>query len=194
MNITLKRISAYIIDYLFIILMITLVSQIKFINPKYDKYIETLNEYNVLYEEILDNNISIINSSEFTTTYYNLEKYGLSTSISTIVIYLLYFVGFQKWNNYQTLGKKVFNIKIVSEKKISWLKMLLRSIISYNLIFQILSILALFILNENNYLIGDILITIVGNIFLYLNLFMIIFNKKHLGIHDIICKTEIKEV
>ena len=72
--------------------------------------------------------------------------------------------------------------------------MLLRSIIAYNLIFQILSILALFILNENNYLIGDILITIVGNIFLYLNLFMIIFNKKHLGIHDIICKTEIKEV
>ena len=195
MNITIKRISAYIIDYLFIILMITLVSQIRFLNPNYDEYVSAYNDYYDYYEEILDNNISIIDSKEFKMTYYNLDKYSISISISSIIVYLLYFVGFQKWNNYQTLGKKVFNIKISSKSNnISWGKLTIRSIILYNIFFEILSILALFIFKENNYLYVNIAISIIASIVFYINVFMIILSKKHLGLHDIICKTEIKEV
>lgn len=195
MNITIKRISAYIIDYIFIVLLITLISQIRFLNPNYDEYVSAYNDYYDYYEEILDNNISIIDSKEFKMTYYNLDKYSISISISSIIVYLLYFVGFQKWNNYQTLGKKVFNIKISSKSNnISWGKLTIRSIILYNIFFEILSILALFIFKENNYLYVNIAISIIASIVFYINVFMIILSKKHLGLHDIICKTEIKEV
>lgn len=195
MNITIKRISAYIIDYIFIVLLITLISQIRFLNPNYDEYVSAYNDYYDYYEEILDNNISIIDSKEFKMTYYNLDKYSISISISSIIVYLLYFVGFQKWNNYQTLGKKVFNIKISSKSNnISWGKLTIRSIILYNIFFEILSILALFIFNENSYLYVNIAISIIASIVFYINVFMIILSKKHLGLHDIICKTEIKEV
>lgn len=195
MNITIKRISAYIIDYIFIVLLITLISQIRFLNPNYDEYVSAYNDYYDYYEEILDNNISIIDSKEFKMTYYNLDKYSISISISSIIVYLLYFVGFQKWNNYQTLGKKVFNIKISSKSNnISWGKLTIRSIILYNIFFEILSILALFIFNENSYLYVNIAINIIASIVFYINVFMIILSKKHLGLHDIICKTEIKEV
>lgn len=195
MNITIKRISAYIIDYIFIVLLITLISQIRFLNPNYDEYVSAYNDYYDYYEEILDNNISIIDSKKFKMTYYNLDKYSISISISSIIVYLLYFVGFQKWNNYQTLGKKVFNIKISSKSNnISWGKLTIRSIILYNIFFEILSILALFIFNENSYLYVNIAISIIASIVFYINVFMIILSKKHLGLHDIICKTEIKEV
>ena len=208
MNITIKRISAYIIDYIFIVLLITLISQIRFLKPNYDEYVSAYNDYYDYYEEILDNNISIIDSKEFKMTYYNLDKYSISISISSIIVYLLYFVGFQKWNNYQTLGKKVFNVlfSIVIVKKvfnikissksnnISWGKLTIRSIILYNIFFEILSILALFIFKENNYLYVNIAISIIASIVFYINVFMIILSKKHLGLHDIICKTEIKEV
>lgn len=195
MNITIKRISAYIIDYIFIVLLITLISQIRFLNPNYDEYVSAYNDYYDYYEEILDNNISIIDSKEFKMTYYNLDKYSISISISSIIVYLLYFVGFQKWNNYQTLGKKIFNIKISSKSNnISWGKLTIRSIILYNIFFEILSILALFIFNENSYLYVNIAISIIASIVFYINVFMIILSKKHLGLHDIICKTEIKEV
>ncbi len=195
MNITIKRISAYIIDYIFIVLLITLISQIRFLNPNYDEYVSAYNDYYDYYEEILDNNISIIDSKEYKMTYYNLDKYSISISISSIIVYLLYFVGFQKWNNYQTLGKKVFNIKISSKSNnISWGKLTIRSIILYNIFFEILSILALFIFKENNYLYVNIAISIIASIVFYINVFMIILSKKHLGLHDIICKTEIKEV
>ncbi len=195
MNITIKRISAYIIDYIFIVLLITLISQIRFLNPNYDEYVSAYNDYYDYYEEILDNNISIIDTKEFKIAYYNLDKYSISISISSIIVYLLYFVGFQKWNNYQTLGKKVFNIKISSKSNnISWGKLTIRSIILYNIFFEILSILALFIFKENNYLYVNIAISIIASIVFYINVFMIILSKKHLGLHDIICKTEIKEV
>ena len=195
MNITIKRISAYIIDYIFIVLLITLISQIRFLKPNYDEYVSAYNDYYDYYEEILDNNISIIDSKEFKMTYYNLDKYSISISISSIIVYLLYFVGFQKWNNYQTLGKKVFNIKISSKSNnISWGKLTIRSIILYNIFFEILSILALFIFKENNNLYVNIAISIIASIVFYINVFMIILSKKHLGLHDIICKTEIKEV
>lgn len=194
-SLTFRRICAYALDYIFIILLTTMISGIRFLNPNYDEYVSAYNDYYDYYEEILDNNISIIDSKEFKMTYYNLDKYSISISISSIIVYLLYFVGFQKWNNYQTLGKKIFNIKISSKSNnISWGKLTIRSIILYNIFFEILSILALFIFNENSYLYVNIAISIIASIVFYINVFMIILSKKHLGLHDVICKTEIKEV
>ena len=47
-NIKVKRIGAYIIYYLFVFLLITMLSQIRVLNPSYEEYAESY----VSYEEI----------------------------------------------------------------------------------------------------------------------------------------------
>ena len=194
-SLTFRRICAYAIDYIFIILLSTMVSGIRFLNPSYDNYVNAYDEYATMYEKIADGDLELVNSNEFKDIYYNLDKYSVSVSISTIVIYLLYFVGFQKWNHNQTLGKKAFNIAVTSKnEKVTVWQMLLRSIIIYNIIFEVLSLLSLWIFDANTYLYIDMALTFIAGIFFYINGGIVIFSKKHLGIHDIICKTEVKEV
>lgn len=194
-SLTFRRICAYAIDYIFIILLTTMVSGIRFLNPSYDNYVSAYDEYATMYEKIADGDLELVNSNEFKDIYYNLDKYSVSVSISTIVIYLLYFVGFQKWNHNQTLGKKAFNIAVTSKnEKVTVWQMLLRSIIIYNIVFEVLSLLSLWIFDANTYLYIDMTLTFIAGIFFYINGGIVIFSKKHLGIHDIICKTEVKEV
>lgn len=194
-SLTFRRICAYAIDYIFIILLSTMVSGIRFLNPSYDNYVSAYDEYATMYEKIADGDLELVNSNEFKDIYYNLDKYSVSVSISTIVIYLLYFVGFQKWNHNQTLGKKAFNIAVTSKnEKVTVWQMLLRSIIIYNIIFEVLSLLSLWIFDANTYLYIDMALTFIAMVFFYINGGIVIFSKKHLGIHDIICKTEVKEV
>ena len=194
-SLTFRRICAYAIDYIFIILLSTMVSGIRFLNPSYDNYVSAYDEYATMYEKIADGDLELVNSNEFKDIYYNLDKYSVSVSISTIVIYLLYFVGFQKWNHNQTLGKKAFNIAVTSKnEKVTVWQMLLRSIIIYNIVFEVLSLLSLWIFDANTYLYIDMTLTFIAGIFFYINGGIVIFSKKHLGIHDIICKTEVKEV
>lgn len=194
-SLTFRRICAYALDYIFIILLTTMVSQIRFLNPSYDEYVSAYNDYAVMYDEVMDGNFDAVNSAEFKNIYYNLDKYSVSVSISTIVIYLLYFVGFQKWNHNQTLGKKAFNISVTSKnKKVSIWQMLLRTLIIYNIIFEVLSLLALWIFDANVYLYVDMALTFIASVFFYVNGGIVIFSKKHLGIHDLICKTEVKDV
>lgn len=194
-SLTFRRICAYAIDYIFIILLSTMVSGIRFLNPSYDNYVSAYDEYATMYEKIADGDLELVNSNEFKDIYYNLDKYSVSVSISTIVIYLLYFVGFQKWNHNQTLGKKAFNIAVTSKnEKVTVWQMLLRSIIIYNIVFEVLSLLSLWIFDANTYLYIDMALTFIAGIFFYINGGIVIFSKKHLGIHDIICKTEVKEV
>ena len=194
-SLTFRRICAYAIDYIFIVLLTTMVSGIRFLNPTYDDYVSTYSEYSDMYDSIADGNLDVVNSTEFKNVYYNLDKYSVTISISTIVIYLLYFVGFQKWNHNQTLGKKAFNIAVVGEnKKVTIWQMLFRSLIIYNIVFEILSLLALWIFDANSYMLVDMIITSMAMIFFYINAAIVIFSKSHLGIHDRICKTKVEGV
>ena len=190
-----KRIGAYAIDYLFIFLLLTMLSQIRFLNPTYDLYMENYDKYldimdNVSSENVLD----IINDSEYQEVNYNLSKYSVSVSIISIILYLTYFVGFQKWNKNQTLGKKLFNIFVKNKKddsSPSWGQMFLRTIILYNILFEIFLIISLYIFNASSYMIISNIITILAAIVFYVNVFFIIFRKDNAGIHDLIAKTKV---
>ena len=49
-NTTFKRIGAYAIDYIFIVLFLTMLNQIRFLNPTYDDYASTYSEYSDMYD------------------------------------------------------------------------------------------------------------------------------------------------
>ena len=50
-NVALKRIIAYLIDYLIITLISSALTYITFINPRYDEYIETSQAYNEILQD-----------------------------------------------------------------------------------------------------------------------------------------------
>lgn len=192
----LQRLGAYIIDYIFILLLITLLGQIRFLNPTFDEYYKTYDESMEMINNTNEEDIfKLLESEEYSLANYNLAKYSVSISIISIIVYLGYFVGFQKWNKNQTLGKKLFNIEVASIKNtdVKWWQILLREIIIYNLIAEILYVILILFLNVNSYfMISNIILAISSLIFL-INVILILFRKDGRGLHDLLAKTIVVE-
>jgi len=195
-----KRISAYLIDILFLFVLISLITEIKFINPYYDKYIETYESYNEILEQYSNEEITEAEFNKlYNINYYNVTKYSISYNIIIIVVIFLYFVVFQKFNNGQTLGKKLMKIKIVNnneEKNVSLLKYFIRSLPMYfiyvgGLIPLIINSILVFILNENNYMNVTMIISYAFLIISIVSFVMINIRKDERGIQDLLANTKV---
>lgn len=194
MSINLRRIGAYVIDYLLVVMFVALVSEIRFINPYLDEYMEAYEVYEDMSNELLQEDINeIVSNNEFHDAYYNVLKYGVVTNVVSVVVYLLYFGVFQKATKGQSLGKKLFRIKVVSDddSNASWGQMLGRSIVAYNLIFNSIMIGLVFCFKSTDLFWGVIGINFVGMVITYMSLLLILIRKDNKGIHDIIFKTKV---
>ena len=193
-SIKFRRFSAYLIDYLFIFLLITMISQIRVLNPTYNEYIDAYGRYTEIYEDLtVDNVLEIAESDEYKEVNYDLSRYSVSISIISLVVYFAYFVGFQKWNKNQTLGKKMFNIEVASDdgKDVSWFQMLIREIIIYNLLLEILSIISIFVFDYQGYWVASNILTFIAGLISWVSVFFILFRKDGKGIHDLLAKTRV---
>ena len=195
-NIKVKRIGAYIIDYLFVFLLITLLSQIRVLNPSYEEYAESYVRYEEMMDDLtVDNAVEIAKSQEYMQVNYDLSRYSVSISIISLVVYLAYFVGFQKWNNNQTLGKKLFNIQVVGNenKKVGWLQLLWREVVLYNLIWEVLAIVSIWVFNYEGYMYASSLLTFIAGAIIWVNIFFVVIRNDSRGIHDLLAKTKVVE-
>lgn len=192
----LQRLGAYIIDYIFILLLITLLGQLRFLNPTFDEYYKTYDESMEMISNTNEEDIfKLLESEEYSLANYNLAKYSVSISIISIIVYLGYFVGFQKWNKNQTLGKKLFNIEVASIKNtdVKWWQILLREIIIYNLIAEILYVILILFLNVNSYFMISNIILAISSLISLINVILILFRKDGRGLHDLLAKTIVVE-
>lgn len=192
----LQRLGAYIIDYIFILLLITLLGQIRFLNPTFDEYYKTYDESMEMISNTNEEDIfKLLESEEYSLANYNLAKYSVSISIISIIVYLGYFVGFQKWNKNQTLGKKLFNIEVASIENtdVKWWQILLREIIIYNLIAEILYVILILFLNVNSYFMISNIILAISSLISLINVILILFRKDGRGLHDLLAKTIVVE-
>ena len=193
-NTTIKRIGAYMIDYIFIVLFLTMLNQIRFLNPTYEEYAKTYDEYMEITEDLSAfNAVEFVESEEYQKINYNLSKYSVSLSCISLIVYIAYFVGFQKWNKNQTLGKKLFNIEVAStgNNKVKWWQMLLRTIIVYNVIFELILIIAVLVLGYKEYMVVSSVVNVLASTLFYINVFFIILRKDGRGLHDIAAGTKI---
>ena len=198
-----KRISAYLIDILFIFIVIGLISEIKFINPYYDKYIESYETYNEILEDYTNEEIT---EKEFTNlyneNYYLVSKYSVSYNIVIVLAILLYFGVFQKFNKGQTIGKKIMRIRVVSNtdnEDVSLLRYLIRTLPMYyiyigGLIPLAINTILVFILNDNNFM---NITMVVSYLFLFVAILSFVFiciRKDERGLQDIIAKTKVEYI
>ena len=95
-------------------------------------------------------------------------------------------------NKGQTIGKKILNIKVVDQntnKPISIIKGLLRSLIVFSIVSSSLNIAFLYIFNANNYLYSYLTLLALEGIFTLITTIFILYRKDRRGLHDMISNT-----
>ena len=203
-----KRISAYILDSLILLMLVSfLITPIQ-LNDK--KVFTEVKEHS---KEILDvtaDYIKVVSSNDVKKSL-ELEKkvkslgenskklqykhryslYFLSQKILTVLLTIVYFVIFPLFNNGQTLFKKIFKIKVEYD---TILKYLLREEMARN--FVLTSLILYFIASFNYSLFSLYLgyITPITLSFMIINFIVFLVNKDNKALHDIIAGTNVVEV
>ena len=207
-NIKFKRCLAYLIDLFIISMLVSLLGEINFLNPSKDKYHEVAKEYSEYYESNFGNtttiNTSDVLNEEYAGYIYDLNRYALSNTLTELAVIILYFTLFPRFNNNQTIGKRLLKIKVVStqDEKVPIWKHFVRSIIlpicanviAYNCITILLNMGALFMFKGVNYLNANLIITYIVNIFCYVDIICMFVRKDNRSLKDIICKTRVVEI
>lgn len=194
----LKRLLAYIIDILIVGFVASALANIDILNPYLDNYIEAYEKYSKEMDSLNEDNVfDKIKSEEFVLDYQNVLKYGVYSSVISIICYILYFGGFQKWNKNQTVGKKLMRLKVVNKNNKDDVRLwqyILRTIIVYNLLFNSLSVVVSYMFKGNLFFTTSIITSIIGYVITYVGYIMILFRKDGCGLHDFVSGTKVVEV
>lgn len=194
-----RRLTAYLLDVFFVYLVIVLITNIRFINPTYNKLLEVTENYNVVTESYNKEEISDDEYLGATRDYlYDVTRYNISTSIVTVVVLFAYFGLFQKYNNGQTLGKKIMKLRItgIDDKPLSLVNSLLRVIpMQYVLIGSVIPIiLNVILVNILNKAIFSNVYSILVYGFIIINIIsfgMMYIRKDKRGLHDLLAKSKV---
>lgn len=187
-----KRILAYLIDVVIVLLASSMLSSISYLNPQLETYNKYYDEYSEKTKDYLDKKIADDEYLQITNDYsYKLERNSVYSSIISVVTILLYFGVFQKYNNGQTLGKKLLNIRVKGNLNV--FKYLLRTAIVYNVFINIAKIILIVALDQNQYLNANKYLYALALIVEVTIIVMVMLRKDHKGLHDLIVGSEVIE-
>lgn len=214
MNLIRRRLSAFFLDMLLVIFISVSLSNLSYLNPYKSQYERTVEEYNQVYDEFSKSLLDSSSSSYIEPTEANkymidniipirmkVDKYNVFYSLWYLIIYFLYFVIFVYFNNGQSLGKKLFKIKVVdkSNNKPSILKLIIRSIFNGSSLYLGLNIMILiriilpYITSTGGYYYSYTLLSFLALIF-EVSLIIIFFVKKGgISTNDLIARTKVIE-
>ena len=186
-----KRFFAYIIDIFIVLVIANLITMFIPISEKTQDYYK---ELQATQKKMYDKEIDV---KEYTDIVlednYNISKGTVLISLTSIIIYILYFVVYQVYNNGQTVGKKLMKIKVksITDESLSINTMLFRALIIYGIAANIINLMLILLLKKELYLSISNTISIIQSLIVIISVFMILFSKQKRGIHDIITKTEV---
>ena len=125
---------------------------------------------------------------------YLLQKGTYLTTIAGIIVYILYFVVYQAYNNGQTLGKKVFKIRVVKmDDDIPSINVLIRRcLIPYGILVNFILAILILVLNQDIYNTINVVLTNLHLVVLGMSILGMLIKKR--GIHDYLANTKIEEV
>lgn len=187
-----KRILAYLIDVVIVLLASSMLSSISYLNPQLETYNKYYDEYSEKTKDYLDKKTADDEYLQITNDYsYKLERNSVYSSVISVVTILLYFGVFQKYNNGQTLGKKLLNIRVKGNLNV--FKYLLRTAIIYNIFINVAKIILVVALDQNQYLNANKYLYILALVVEVTTIVMIMLRKDHKGLHDLIVGSEVVE-
>ena len=192
-NIKIKRFTSYLIDLVIITIIVTLLGQIKFLNPYESKYENVAKEYETYYKENFSDTQSIslkdLTNNKYLNFVHDLSLYSISYTIIEIVVIILYFTLFPLLFDGQTIGKKICKIKIINKdnkKKLGFINLFIRtlfypiwtSIILYTTLSNILLLLSVIVFNGKVYFYINLVISIIFAIYSYVDIILLFVKDK----------------
>lgn len=184
----LKRIGAYLIDFIIVTLIISIIT-IKFTTN--NKIIDKLNE---LVVSVNNNEITMQEySDKMLNLNYEYKKSTITLTVVNVLVNFSYFIIFATLNKGQTFGKMIFKIKVVNKKgnEPCILNMFIRSIFLYGILMGIVSIIGVKVFNAKTFNYVDTTFDYINNLFIIVCFFMVIKRKDGRGLHDMMAGTSV---
>jgi len=194
----LKRVVAYFIDVLLVTFAASMLASISYLNPQLEKYNKVYDEYIEFSESYLDNikNNEAEDIAEYKTKLedlnYRLSKNNLYGSAISIVLTVIYFVFFQKYNGGQTLGKKIMKIKL--DNNLSLFKYLIRTLILHNVFINALRLILILMISKENYLFFNNILYIAELAIETTIIIMVVMREDNRGLHDLIVDSNVVKI
>lgn len=200
-----RRISAFLIDVFLVTFVSTVFSSISYVNPFIENYKVAYDEYREIYKsesESVLTNPTIENvvdySNKMSKQIYKIDYSMLFNNIYYLVFSFLYFVLFAYFTNGQTLGKKLFKLKVVRQdgEKVKLSNLMLRTLLSGSSIFMgvniivVIQLLLLMIPQNQAYFYAILFSSMISYIIEIIGL-VLLFSKEHRSLDDIIGSTKV---
>lgn len=200
-----RRISAFLIDIFLVTFVSTIFSSISYVNPFIENYKVAYDEYREIYKsesESVLTNPTIKNvvdySNKMSKQIYKIDYSMLFNNIYYLVFSFLYFVLFAYFTNGQTLGKKLFKLRVVRQdgEKVKLSNLMLRTFLSGSSIFMEVNIivviqLLLLMISQNQVYFYAILFSSMISYVIEIIGLVLLFSKEHRSLDDIIGSTKV---
>ena len=189
-KVTGKRVVAYIIDYFIVALIASLFARVQILNPQYDEYMKEYQNYTESLKEIMTDESG---AEKLESMSYDLAKKSININIISLVVSVIYFVGFQFINKGQTLGKKILKLKLIDteNEKLKFYQVLLNSAVINNLVTTGLTILFITYMSKATYLKYSQVLQLLEIGLLLGSLAFMIMRNDGRGLHDLLAKTKV---
>jgi uncharacterized RDD family membrane protein YckC len=131
--------------------------------------------------------------NRYSTVVHSVDKENILYSIMDAIYILIYFVIIPTFAHGKTLGKKIFNIKVVKtdKSKLTCDDLLMRSMVVNGLLYLLFSLVAVFVFSDIIYFAIEIILGIIQTFLLITSVFMVIYRKDDKGLQDLLAKTRV---
>ena len=186
-----KRILAYVIDCTILFFVMVLVNlfipvfgDIEELNARLTTSMDNYTTGDITMDEFVEESNDIS---------YNLMKATYISSIAGIVIYILYFVVFQAYNNGQTLGKKWLKLQVIKmdNSNVDINSLLRRSLFPYGILVNFILVILLLFTSKSVYLNINTILSNIQTIIIFITLIMMFIKER--GVHDYLANTKVIE-
>lgn len=186
------RLMAYIIDFAIVTLLLSFILVFLPANENYTAYLEEYEQIQINYLEGKTSSDEYVNQS--VEVVRDLDYSNVMTSIVGVVVFILYFVVFQFYNNGQTLGKKLMGVRVVSatgDEKVSMNQYVLRSLLVNSLVCNILLIGMVLFMSRDVYFYTKFIVEGIQTLLIIVSAFMVIYSASGRGLHDKMAETRV---
>lgn len=189
-----KRLGAYFIDILILLAVFALMA---IILPENQNLMALNSEMSQIYEQALEGQLTFGKYFiRFTDVLKDIDQELVLYNIINSFFILIYFVILPYFQNGQTIGKKLFKIKIERQdnEKLMLNELLIRSFCIHGLIYMLVSLVNVFVLPPIAYFIVTSIFGFFQILLVIVSVFMIIYRKDKRGLQDIFSKTRVVDL